>query len=107
MLEGKPLRTYDTALLSRGSQVRVLPGAPFPKEFADFARKKNRRRSFIEQSDRSGECAPHSSEFEIGDSPSNSRRTESSSIYAIRESDDDLRSWRPEVALRRAPAMAW
>ena len=25
-----------SGLLSRGSQVRVLPGAPFPKEFAHF-----------------------------------------------------------------------
>jgi hypothetical protein len=35
-------------LLSWGSLVRVQPGAPFPKEFADFAGKKIHRRSFIE-----------------------------------------------------------
>jgi hypothetical protein len=44
-------------LLSRGSRVRVAAGALFPKEFSDFACKKIRGRSFIEQSDRSREFA--------------------------------------------------
>ena len=46
-------------LLSRGPQVRVLPGAPFPKQFAHFDRRTNRRRTQIEKRDRSCECAPH------------------------------------------------
>jgi hypothetical protein len=47
-----------TELLSRGSQVRALPGAPFPKEFADFDRQENLRRMQIEKSDRYGKSAP-------------------------------------------------
>ena len=31
------LTAQTWGLLSRGSQVRILPGAPFPKEFADCA----------------------------------------------------------------------
>jgi hypothetical protein len=47
-----------TELLSRGSKVRVVPGAPIPKEFASSARRKIFRRTQIEQSDQSCEFAP-------------------------------------------------
>ena len=46
-----------TELLSRGPQVRVLPGAPFPKDFADSDRREIFRRMQIEKSDRSREFA--------------------------------------------------
>ncbi len=52
-------------LLSRGSRVRVAAGAPFLKEFADFAPKKNVGRTSIEHSDQSGEFAPTSPDFTI------------------------------------------
>jgi hypothetical protein len=67
-------------LLSRGSQVRVLPGALFSEEFADFAPKNISGRTHIEQSDRSGEFAPHSREFAIVDSRRNSHHPEFSRI---------------------------
>jgi hypothetical protein len=54
-------------LLSRGSRVRVAAGAPIPKEFADFARRNLFGRSFIEQSDQSGEFAPELAHFAIVD----------------------------------------
>jgi hypothetical protein len=38
---GGSSRGESTGLLSRGSQVRVLSGALFPKEIADFVRKKS------------------------------------------------------------------
>jgi hypothetical protein len=40
-------------------QVRVLPGARFPKEIADFVRKKIPGRTHIEQRDQSGDFAPY------------------------------------------------
>ena len=55
-----------TELLSRGSQVRALPGAPFPKEFADFSLRENRWRMFIEQSDQSRKFAPQLRECAMG-----------------------------------------
>jgi len=42
-----------------------VPGAPFPKEFADFAQEKFRGRMFIEQSDQSRKCAPQLRAFVI------------------------------------------
>ncbi len=45
-------------LLSRGSQVRVLAGAPFPKEIADSVFRKNARRMSGEKSDRLRKFAP-------------------------------------------------
>jgi DNA-binding transcriptional regulator YiaG len=58
---------WSTGLLGREAQVRILPGAPFSKEFADFVGKKICRRSFIEQSDQSCEFAPWTREFMIAD----------------------------------------
>src|SRR5688500_12750243 len=46
-----------TELLSRGSQVRVLPGAPIPKESASSALREIFQRTQIEQSDQSCEFA--------------------------------------------------
>ena len=67
-----PLATWrlDNGLLNRGSQVRALPGAPFPKEFANFLQQEILRRSFIEESDRSCEFAPQLRECAIGAFPS-------------------------------------
>ena len=45
-------------LLNRGSQVRVLAGAPFPKEFADFDYKKIDRQMFINKNDQSDDFWP-------------------------------------------------
>ena len=74
-------RVGTSGLLSRGSQVRILPGVPFPKENSDFGSQKNRRRMFTEQSDQSGEFAPelpHSTFLAFPSFP-RSRATRSSS----------------------------
>ena len=80
--DNRPLITDPTeGLLSRGSQVRILPGVPFPKENSDFGSQKNRRRMFTEQSDQSGEFAPelpHSTFLAFPSFP-RSRATRSSS----------------------------
>ena len=73
-------RSRSTGLLSGGAQVRVQPGALVPKGFADFVRENIFRRTFIELNDRSREGWPHSCQFAIGNSPSNSRHTEFSRI---------------------------
>ena len=54
-----------TELLSRGSRVRISAGAPFPKDSASLFAESICRRTFIEQSDRSGEFAPHPGDFTI------------------------------------------
>jgi hypothetical protein len=54
-------------LLSPGGAGSIPPGAPFPKEFPDFARKKDRRRTHIEKSDQSGEFAPQLANLLIND----------------------------------------
>jgi hypothetical protein len=59
LLKWKPPPTQDPTLLSRGSQVRVLSGAPFQKDFARLDRAEIYRRTQIEKSDRYRECAPH------------------------------------------------
>ena len=56
----------STRLRLIASKVRALPGAPFPKEFADLSRGENRRRMFIEQSDQSRKFAPQLREYAIG-----------------------------------------
>jgi hypothetical protein len=54
----------------RSSESEGGPGAPFPKEFADFSRRENRWRMFIEQSDQSRRFAPQLRESAIGAFPS-------------------------------------
>jgi hypothetical protein len=49
---------WRAELLSRGSQVRVLPGAPFPKQFGNSSDNRIRGRSFSEKNDRSREFTP-------------------------------------------------
>ena len=52
------LREAPRLAPARRERFRALPGAPFPKEFADFFQQEILRRSFIEKSDRSLEFAP-------------------------------------------------
>ena len=95
---------WTTGLLSRGSQVRVLSGAPFPKEFAHFDRDEISRRTQIEKSDRSCECAPH---FAHSISRAFLRVCRSSITRGSSVGYSDHRPRMPEVALRRRHSMAW
>src|SRR5688500_5309572 len=63
----------------RASQVRVLPGAPFPKEFADYHREQRYSANTNRISDQSRDFAPHPAHSfpeelcELESSPSASR----------------------------------
>src|SRR5258706_14474473 len=97
---------WTPGLLSRGSQVRVLPGALFPKEFADFRSKENRWRMQIEQSDQSGEFAPHLASFRTHAFREHFVITGFLSRRASRENGADHRPGIPEVAFVTPPPMA-
>ena len=80
-----------TELLSRGSRVRISAGAPFPKDSASLFAESICRRTFIEQSDRSGEFAPHPGDFTITRFP----QQNSSSYFGrvLHRAEND--SWSP------------
>ena len=94
------VRIQTTGLLSRGSQVRVLSGALFPKEFASFDREEISRRPHIEKSDHSRDFAPQLRDSRSTVVLSKTLHRDFIGAYEVPEIAPGHRSEEPVIALR-------